>query len=592
MKKHTIFSLIFLLFAGLGYAQGLVNITGVVTKVNTSEPVANHQVFCYTSDSLSQFFVEVLTNQNGEYSAEVTLSPGFTTVQVATITFCDPANFFTERTLNVANGETVANFEICNDSFPPFNDCFADFYFTAVDSLTFEFNGFYYSPDSTLAATYLWDFGDGTTSTDQNPVHTFPQDGFYVVTLTVTGADGCTSTIQYPFETSFNGFPDCMGYILYTQIDSTTFEFSAELYDANGSPIQADTYSWDFGDGNTSTDANPTHTYAQPDIYTVQLHALTEDGCEVHACEVVFAINCPIDTFWYGCQAMFATGITWDSLGGIDPNGNPLGGDPLTVSFIDLSLGGVITWTWHFGDSTTSAEQNPVHTYAQEGNYIVTLAITTLDGCESEISFEICVGNNCWLPEPDCQAMFIPLPDSLGGNGIQFLDLSYTLTPVQSWSWDFGDGTTSTEQNPFHEYSQPGTYVVSLTIVADSCNSVISFELDTENPWNFSNDGNVAQLGVSGGSVAVKEPKRVFEAAKLFPNPAQQEISVAFNSPKDCAYELRVTDISGKTLLNSQQTATIGLNAARLNISNLTSGMYFAEIRSADSVQTIKFVKE
>jgi hypothetical protein len=207
------------------------------------------------------------------------------------------------------------------------------------------------------------------------------------------------------------------------------------------------------------------------------------------------------------------------------------------------------------------------------------------------MSFEICVGNNCWLPEFDCQALFIPIPDSLGGNGIQFLDFSVTQSPIQGWAWDFGDGTTSTDQNPYHVYAQPGIYTVSLSIEADSCNSVISFEFDTESPWNFNSNGDPAKLGLSSGATATHEPT-AFDAVKLFPNPAQQEVSLAFSSKKAGDYQLRITDLTGKTMLTSHQTANVGVNAARLNVSNLVPGLYLAEIRSGESVQTIKFVKQ
>ncbi|HAD12040.1 MAG TPA: hypothetical protein DCF33_06330, partial [Saprospirales bacterium] len=166
----------------------------------------------------------------------------------------------------------------------------------------------YGQDSSSVGVSYLWDFGDGTTSTDQNPTHNYAADGFYVVILTITGSDGCTTSTSYLIQTGIPHFPDCSGYILYNQdtaLSVTTFEFSAQLFDFNGNPLQASSYLWDFGDGNTSTDAAPTHTYAAEGVYTVQLHAVTDDSCEVHLCDVVFAMDCPVDTFWYGCQAMF-----------------------------------------------------------------------------------------------------------------------------------------------------------------------------------------------------------------------------------------------------------------------------------------------
>ncbi|MFZ4477873.1 MAG: T9SS type A sorting domain-containing protein, partial [Saprospiraceae bacterium] len=114
---------------------------------------------------------------------------------------------------------------------------------------------------------------------------------------------------------------------------------------------------------------------------------------------------------------------------------------------------------------------------------------------------------------------------------------------------------------------------------------------DTENPWNFSNNGDPAKLGVAAGSVATKEPI-AFEGMKLFPNPAQTDVSIAFSSLKASEYELRISDLTGKVLSSSVQQANTGLNAARVNVANLVPGLYLAEIRSGDAIQTIKFVKQ
>lgn len=589
MKKIAFLTLICLLFALTGQAQNLATISGLVTNINDGSPIADHPVFCYSGDSLNPVFGNGVTNASGAYSISLDLPAGVSLVIVSTFDSCDPNGGGFTVLVNVVNGQGTADFQICGDSFPPFQDCYADLYIEPVDSLTFQFTGVYYSFfDSTAAESYLWDFGDGTTSTEENPTHVYAQEGFYIVTLTVTGENGCVATVSYPFETSFNGFPECMGYILYTQTDSLTFAFSAEVYGQNGSPATITSYNWDFGDGTTSTDPAPTHTYADLNVYTVQLHAITDDGCEIHSCDIVFADGGgPIDTFWYGCQAMFYVGFG-DSLN--SPTWPPL--DPLTLSFYDVSLGAAQSWAWDFGDGSTSTQQNPTHTYADTGVYLVTLSIVTVDGCESEASFEICVGVDCWgIPEFDCQAMFVPLGDSIGGNGIQFIDLSFSLDPILAWTWNFGDGTSSNEQNPYHVYAQPGTYTVTLTIEGLNCNSQLSFDIDTESPWNFNRTGEPAQLGLAAGSVSTKE-KFVFDGVKLFPNPAQTDLSLAFSSPKAMEYELRISDLNGKVLNSSIQQAQSGLNAARINVAPLVPGLYLAEIRSGDAIRAIKFVKQ
>ncbi|MBN8679007.1 MAG: PKD domain-containing protein [Chitinophagales bacterium] len=591
--KKVLFPALLMLLTIWAQAQQII-VSGQVTNQLSGAPVANQEVYAYAGDSINFVFNSAFTGADGTYNMTLDVFSGIQEVVVSTFSLCDPNGWGFDQTIvaQIVNNQATADFLVCGDTFPPFPSCFSFIDAWPTDSLTYSFTGYYFGQDSSaVGVSYLWDFGDGNTSAEQNPVHTYAQDGFYVVTLTVIGSDGCTATNTYLVQTGIPSFPECSGYIWYEQDTAfgvTTFEFSAQLFDASGMPLQASSYLWDFGDGNTSTEESPTHTYAAEGVYTVQLHALTDDSCEVHLCDVVFAMDSPVDTFWYGCQAMFYAGYaSIDSIFMWPP------ADPLTLSFYDASMGAVQSWHWDFGDGNTSTEQNPEHTYATSGIYTVTLDIETLDGCESSMSFDICVGDSCWIDpfEFDCQAMFIPVPDSLGGNGLQFIDLSFVPDPSQlQWNWNFGDGTTSTEQNPYHEYAQPGVYVVTLTIESVDCSSSISFEVDTENPWNFGRE--TAQLGLSGaGSVAVKE-KVVFEGVKLFPNPASTDLTLAFNTPVAMEYELRITDLNGRTLLNSKQSAQSGLNTARANVAGLVPGLYMAEIRTGEAVKTIRFVKQ
>lgn len=391
---------------------------------------------------------------------------------------------------------------------------------------------------------------------------------------------GATANFTICFD-SFPPFPDCQTYFWYSSNSPLTYSFSSQTYTPDPTDVVV-TYFWDFGDGTTSAEANPTHTYGVDGVYTVSLTTTTASGCESYACDVVCTFGGGvIDTFYYGCQAMF--GVSW----GLDPS-NPNGGfNSLEISFFDLSFGAVQSWSWDFGDGANSSEQNPVHTYAQAGLYTVALHIETLDGCESDISMEIYVGDFPWT-EYDCQAMFFPIPDSTG-NGFFFLDLSSSPGAIQSWSWDFGDGATSTEQNPFHTYTEPGVYTVTLSIVADSCNSTISFDLDTTDPF-FRFGGNGGVLGLATGATDTKEVT-AFEGARMYPNPASDEATLAFTSRESAAYELRVTDVSGQTVLRQQQEAAAGPNAVRVPLTDLKPGIYLVQLRSENQVQTLKLMK-
>jgi hypothetical protein len=463
------------------------------------------------------------------------------------------------------------------------------------DSLEFVFSSNYYAIDSNATAvSYVWTFSDGFTSTEATPAHTFAEEGYYIVSVEVTGSNGCVATTDLGFSTAFVPEPDCFSYIKYAQQDSTTFNFFAFNYNVlnpNGDSTSILSYAWNFGDSTTSNVANPVHTYAQQGIYNVTLTVVTKDSCLSQACEVVFAYNCPVDTFYYGCQAMFGVNQYWgwdDSLGINDPNGGNF--DPLTLSFFDYSFGGVIEWTWDFGDSTISHEQNPTHTFATDGNYLVTLSIKTVDGCESSTSYYVYVGNTApWTPEWNCQALFIPLPDSLGSNGFQFFDLSYAPSPIINWAWDFGDGGFSSEQNPFHTYNQAGVYTVTLKIASDSCSSVISYTIDTQSPWNF--NASPATLGLAANTSSTKTPLAL-SGLKVFPNPATDLLRIGFSTEQAGNYELRISNMTGQLMHRQQYNVVNGNNLLTTDVSKLVPGMYTATIFTENRVQTVRFVKE
>ncbi len=607
-----------------------------------------------------------LTDSTGFYSLVIDLPPGDSTVEVQTFDNCGPQF----QVVPVVNNTATADFVLCND--PAGFDCMANAFAQIQPGLMVQFSGDGFSFwDSLAVFTYAWDFGDGATSTEQNPVHTYTQAGDYTVVLTVTSSD-CTASTSFdlhveevqnvtvfgqvtdqngtgvPFwfvlvetgDPNFPAFantdqqgnysvdvslplsaaeasaqtfsicmpdlvsgaapivngaaeinleicydtfpfpPQCDAYITYSQTGNLTYQFAAYTYAADSTVTF--TYQWDFGDGSTSSDPNPTHTYATDGVYNILLTVVSSTGCVAHACEVLCTFGGgTIDTFYYGCQAMFAAG--W---GGPDPAGNF---DPLSLSFFDLSFGVVTNWNWDFGDGATSTEQDPMHTYDEPGLYSVTLHITTVDGCESEITMEVYAGDDFPWTEFDCQAMFLPVPDSTG-NGYFFLDLSVANGPVQSWQWNFGDGSSSTEQNPYHSYDQAGVYTVTLSIEADSCNSMVSFELNTDDPFHgFQASGAV--LGLASGASRTVDITTLNDL-KVYPNPAAAELTLALNSTGAQEVELSLLGLSGQVIRSRQTTLSAGPNAIRIPVQDLTPGLYMAQLRTANGLRTVKFVKE
>ena len=281
--------------------------------------------------------------------------------------------------------------------------------------------------DSSLGANgWAWDFGDGTTSSMQNPTHTYAAAGTYTVCLVAfngTCNDSICQTVTVSACTPPTAaFSDS---IVGQQV------FFTDLSTSPNTGITA--WAWDFGDGNTSTLQNPTHTYAAPGVYTVCL--TVTDSCSTDSTCQTFLVGCPPPV------AAFSETSTL-----------------LTVNFTDLSTSGtgITGWLWDFGDGTTSTTQNPTHTYSVQGTYTVCLAV--IDSCGADT---ICQPVTVVCPPPVANWSEI-----VNGQSVAFTDLS-TGTPT-SWSWDFGDGTTSNLQNPIKTYNTADTFFVCLA-VANIC---------------------------------------------------------------------------------------------------------------------------
>ena len=289
---------------------------------------------------------------------------------------------------------------------------------------------------STGATAWAWDFGDGNTSTAQNPSHTYAAAGTYNVTL-VASAGICTDNVTYPITiypspvANFNATPDCEG-------SATTFA------DAS---TGATSWSWDFGDGNTSTAQNPSNTYTTGGTYNVQLAVMSADGCVDTVIIAVVVPEIPVADFTsnMGCP------------------GTP-------SAFTDIStVGGastINTWAWDFGDGNTSTAQNPTNPYAAAGNYNVQLTVTTNDGCTHSVTIAVTV--------PASTIADFTTANVCDGFAASFTDISVGAT---AWAWDFGDGNTSTAQNPTHTYAAPGTYNVTLVASAGPCTDNITYPI-------------------------------------------------------------------------------------------------------------------
>ncbi|MCO5265084.1 MAG: PKD domain-containing protein [Lentimicrobium sp.] len=310
-------------------------------------------------------------------------------------------------------------------------------------------------PLSTI--TWLWEFGDGTTSTEPDPMHIYSSQGIYFVGLTITDTAGCTAYVSHPV----NVIPGPVALFNFTApaCSGSEVDFN-DMSMAQGSVITS--WFWDFGDGNTTTVTAPgnpdvSHVYASAGVYNVSLTVTNLEGCDAStSMNVIITVGPSAEfTFEQGCL------------------GTP-------VSFTDQTStnGGpaIVQWLWNFGDpasgvSNTSNLQNPVHIYNVAGSYNVLLTITSASGCQDTISHQVNVS-------PPPAVAFLITSGTCVGAPVSFEpDASIMdLSTIASYEWNFGDGSAnSTSQNPTHTYNVASSFNVTLTIVdLTGCTNSIS----------------------------------------------------------------------------------------------------------------------
>lgn len=203
-------------------------------------------------------------------------------------------------------------------------------------------------------------------------------------------------------------------------------------------------YAWDFGDGETSTSAEPTHTYASSGDFTVKLTVTDDDGAtNTTQMPITVVANVPPTA-----QASWsATGLdaTFSSSGSGDSDGS------------------IAAFRWDFGDGNTDSTPSPSHSYAQAGSYTVTLTVTDDDGATDTASLDVVVAEPANVPPT---AAFTPTVDGLSVSvtGAASADTDGT---VASYAWSFGDGGTATGVTASHTYEQSGDYTITLTVTDD-----------------------------------------------------------------------------------------------------------------------------
>lgn len=308
-------------------------------------------------------------------------------------------------------------------------------------------------------SNWLWDFGDGTTSTDQNPTHTYLTSGIYTVSLSVLNLNGCSNTVSHDVEVYAAPIAN------FDFVDPTCAEDTVQFIDYSTTPAGTNITEWKyyFGDGDSTiiiptASADVQHQYDSSGTFTVTLQITNSNGCQSSISKNIVILPTPVANFDYAAACL-------DEF----------------VQFSDLSTvnggGDIVSWTWNFGDpattvNNTSGIQNPVHRFSTAGTFTVQLLIENSQGCTDTISHDVLVTP---LPAVDfdiAQACLDTLVEFTVNTTVT------TVSEIASYLWEFGDGQTSNVQNPVHMYDVDGNYTVTLTITDTAgCVNSVSHDL-------------------------------------------------------------------------------------------------------------------
>ncbi len=559
--------------------------TVVVQNTSTCNLVANFTISAILTIPNTFHFQNTSTPLNATDSIKWTFGDGTSSNQVSpNHTYLQPGTYnvcLRIQQRNSNGGLTNCIREICHTIVVQgTNTCnlVANFTSTMVAGAVNTFHFVNTSTPLNTTDSVRWTFGDGTSSNNFNPTHTYLQPGTYTVCLRVQQRNlngtlsNCVREICHTIVVQNTNTCNLVANFTFTQISTTATGPFVVHFQNTSIPLHAtDSIRWTFGDGASSNDVNPTHTYLHPGTYTVCLRIQqrnpngTLTNCIREICHTIIIQNSAV------CNLLANFTIM------------PLTTAANSYYFQNTStpLNATDSIRWTFGDGTSSNQVSPIHTYLLPGNYNVCLRIQqrnlngTLTNCVREMCHTVFVQgpNTCNLI-----ANFYSYRILVSGTAFPYLyhfeNTSTPLNTTDSIRWTFGDGTSSNQVSPNHAYTQPGNYTVCLRVIKrTSAGTLSNCTSETCHPL----------------VVVAQNPNTC--NLQPYPNPVTNSVNVNVVLGLPQMIDVYIYNTSNIQVKEKHQPGVTGNNIVTIATGDLVPGIYFMKVIHGNDICYATFVK-
>lgn len=384
--------------------------------------------------------------------------------------------------------------------------------------------------------SYTWKFGDGNLSTQNAPNHTYNSFSTFNVVLISRSDLGCADSITK--SVTLRQSPKAS----YTKSAATCSNDPINFTNTSIVPPGfTNAYSWNFGDGDTTNVANPTHNYVAPGTYTINLKSYSTNGCSSEWEAPVTILLKPVSDF-EGTDVCKGAPTVFSNNSYVSDNS-------------------AMVYKWKFGNGDSSAVAAPSFIYTTAGVYTVTLETRHGNGCASVATKQVKVSD-------------VPVVSLLWNSNhttdgkINFA--TNTTGTGYTYKWQFGDGGSSTLKNPSYQYLFDGLYTVKLTVTSpEGCTSS-----DETTVW-------IARLGINDVQGTT---------VNVYPNPSKGNFTIEVSQAFEAGSQITINNMLGAKVY--QATPTVGDTKATVNIDGIAAGIYTVNITHANRIETMKVVVE